>query len=343
MKTNKILNTIAITGLLIAAVEVGYLVYKEKTKPPVVKNSDIATTTPSIMSQFNGAAVSSTEEAVPLVLAVMIDNHPDARPEAGLSQASVVYEAPVEGGITRYMALFKATDTVAKVGPVRSARPYFLDWASEYGNAPYWHCGGSPAALSLLKEYKMWDVDQFFYDRYFWRSEAKVAPHNLYTDSDNWQKLIAGSTKEAKSWKGWVFNSDIPTATSSDVLQIQIKFDTYYGIGWNFDKESGYYVRSLNGKEQADEAGQAILADNVIVQEVDTEVIDEEGRREVTTVGQGAARVLRDGKMIRGYWTKEKRTSRTRFFTNDGKEISLKPGKIWIEVVPQGSAMEVSS
>lgn len=294
-----------------------------------------------LLSEFDGTVVSSTAEQIPEVLGIMIDNHPDARPEAGLSQARIVYEAPVEGGLTRYFALFNSKQSVAKVGPIRSARPYFLDWLAEYGNSSYWHCGGSSDALALIKQNSVWDVNQFYFDPYFWRSSDRTAPHNLYTSSEKWNTLIVGTPHTPSEWSGWNYNLVIPQiVSSSEVMNIKIKL---YGVAWTYDTDDKRYLRYLSNKPEYDEADQKIFADNVIVQLVDTEVIDEEGRRSMTTVGEGEARFLRDGRMVRATWKKEGRTFRTRFYDFDGNELSFKPGQTWIEVVPIGTSLDVSS
>ncbi|MEK7624829.1 MAG: DUF3048 domain-containing protein [Patescibacteria group bacterium] len=346
---NKIISALLILGFIAILAEVAWLVAKSpdflerlglKYKIPSV--SLILTPRPPLyLSQFDGMPVSSTAEQIPEVLGVMIDNHPDARPQAGLSQARVVYEAPVEGGLTRYFALFNSSQIVAKVGPVRSARPYFLDWLAEYGRSSYWHSGGSSDALSLIKQYAVWDVNEFYLGPYFWRSSDREAPHNLYTNSEKWNTLIAGTPHDSSGWLGWNFGKNsLASASSSEVADLKINL---YGVGWSYDADLGRYVRSINNRAMFDEAGQKILADTVAVQFVDTDVIDEEGRRTVTTVGEGEARFVRDGRMWRATWRKADRASRTRFYDAGGNELSFKPGQIWIEVIPQNTTIEVSS
>ena len=347
-KGNKIFLIILSAGIFIALTEVAYL-YTKRDKlfnsamPPVTPA--VATTTSALyVRQVDGTLTDKPEDVTSTLVAVMIDNHPNARPQSGLSQARVVYEAPVEGGITRFFALFAASDEVAKVGPVRSARPYFLDWLSEYGNTPFWHAGGSQEALDLIKKFSIWDVNEFYFGNYFWRAEGRDAPHNLYTASDKWQKLVVGTPKEYKEWEGWKFDPAVPSIfTTLDVEEIQIRLEPNYLIAWKYDKENGHYDRFQNGNPVQDESGSGMYANTVIIEEVEVEVVDNEGRKVVGTIGSGDARVLRDGKSIRGSWRKDSREGRTRFYDLGGREIPLKPGKIWIEVVPQNTPMEVSS
>ena len=345
---NKLFWSLMTIGILVAVFEVGYLYFKrdkifgQKTtseNPPTTTS-----TTPKYPARLDGVPVETIELANSELLGLMVDNHPNARPQSGLSQARVVYEVPVEGGITRYFALFNVGDSVAKVGPVRSARPYFLDWISEYGNTSFWHSGGSAEALDLIKQYKTWDVNEFYFGPYFWRSSDREAPHNLYTSSEKWQKLISGTPHENMQWRGWKFDEKIGTEfKTTDVLQLQIKYENNYLVGWNYDAQSNKYLRNQNSSPYADEAGATVLADTVIVQVVEVDVVDEEGRKKVNTISRGDARILRDGKMIRGYWQKDSRTNRTRYYDMNDREITLRPGKIWIQIIPTNTALEVSA
>ncbi|HSD12679.1 MAG TPA: DUF3048 domain-containing protein, partial [Patescibacteria group bacterium] len=131
---------------------------------------------------IDGVAVPEDAPDVTGYFAATIDNLSVARPQAGLTKASLVFEAPVEGGITRFLAVFPDDVTADRIGPVRSARPYFLDWASEF-DAVYAHVGGSPEALEKIVAYDMRDLNEFFAGKYFWRDENRDAPHNAYTST----------------------------------------------------------------------------------------------------------------------------------------------------------------
>jgi hypothetical protein len=337
MKTsNKIFFIFLIVGIVVALIEVGYLYSKRDKLFTSVPTPIVASTTTDrlFVRRLDGIAVANASEATSSIIGIMIDNHPVARPQSGLSQARVVYEVPVEGGITRFFALFDVNDTIAKVGPVRSSRPYFLDWLSEYGNNSYWHSGGSQEALDLIKQYKIWDVNEFYFGPYFWRSTGGEAPHNLFTSSDKWQKLVLGTPHPEKDWQGWLFNPILSDSfTATDVTQLQIKYEKNYLVGWVYDATTERYSRNQNSNPVLDESGSAVYADTVVVQEVEVEVVDNEGRKVITTIGRG----------VRGYWKKDSRTERTRFYDIGNREIPLHPGKIWIEIVPQNTAMEVSS
>ncbi len=155
---------------------------------------------------IDGIYVNSEKSNPPLV-AVMIDNHFGARPPCGLNLAKLVYEAEVEGNFTRYMAIFNTTDTIEKIGPVRSARPYFLDWARELG-ATYAHCGGSPEALVQIKKENIINMNEFYDGAYFWRTNEKKAPHNILTSSKNINKFIENEKIPTKEFIPWQFKDD---------------------------------------------------------------------------------------------------------------------------------------
>lgn len=319
----------------------------DHTQKFVAKYSRAQVQTYTHFSKLDGSGVSNTEQESPIVVGIMIDNHPDARPGSGLSQASVVYEVPVEGEFTRYFALFNASSTVDEVGPVRSARPYFIDWAAEY-KALYLHSGGSPDALAILKKNNtgVTDVNEFWNGRYFWRDDTRDAPHNLLTNSRRWQELIAheGGQQKIIAWQGWQFNKgEFVAPTSSVVVQsITITFVPGYVVAWKHDVATHLYQRFVNGEAMADKQGRNIFATNILVQTIPVKIIDDEGRKDINTVGEGAARVLEYGTLTRGTWKKTGNT-RTRFFAPTGEELQLQPGVTWVEIVAPNTDIQIES
>ncbi len=300
-------------------------------------------TTPFFYSQLDGLPVSDATSTVPQVLAVMIDNHPDARPQAGLAKAKVVYEVPVEGSFTRYMALFDISQEVAKIGPVRSARPYFLDWLREYGDAMYIHSGGSPEALQLLRQSDIFDINEFAWGKYFKRLSDHATPHNLYTSSDSLQTIAEqkADARPYKNWLGWNYQPNTSVslvaklATTTGGENITVPYSKDYVVGWRYDTGLGLYQRLLNSTVSSIDANQGpITAQNIIVQRVVVRLLDSEGRKAITTVGTGAARVFMNGKQYVATWEKKDKLSRTRFYDASGTEIALLPGITWIEIVP---------
>ena len=287
----------------------------------------------------NDFVISAASDPALRVVGVMIDNHPDARPESGVARAKIVYEAPVEGGLTRYLAIFDSQQTAAEVGPVRSARPYFLDWLQEYGDGLYMHSGGSPEALNLIKARNIFDANEFFWGEYYWRSQGRPAPHNLYTNSDNWTKIVDryGSTSSMftadRAWK----YSRLVGQTIGKKGELKIPYGPANMVSWIYDAETLDYARFINGQPEIDKDGTAVRARNILVQITGVKEIagDDKGRVEIAAVGGGEAIILKKGSVTYGTWKKSSPSARTRFYDRNKNEVVLAPGNTWVEVTPK--------
>lgn len=274
----------------------------------------------------------------------MIENHPDARPQSGLDKADIVYEAPAEYGIPRFLTIWVNQDTDV-LGPVRSARTYFVAWASEY-QPVYVHAGGSPMALSWIKQLKMSDVDALRYPRAgeaFVRSTDRDAPHNLYTDTVKLRKTIDKdpSLKGQPGTWGPIHFSNTPTAGTGSGTSVTVDYQNGYYVGYTYNAAKGVYLRSMVGKPHLDrETHKQLAATTVIVQSVRLWKIqgDEKGRLEAQLLGKGDILVFQGGKVTKGTWEKTKRPEPTKFTTQDGKPLLIKPGQVWIQVAPVGDS-----
>jgi len=264
--------------------------------------------------------------------AVIIENHPEARPVSGLSRASLVVEAPVEGGITRFLAFFAASTTLDQVGPVRSARPYYVDWADAW-NASFFHVGGSPEALekiSVMKDFV--DVNEFFQGDFFWRDTKRFAPHNVYTSSDLMDAIL--EKKQASSSTTplvWRFQDAASSTDRGDVGSIRIPYGGSYNVRWLYDRERGVYTRRVSGMAQKDRDGSEVEAENVIVIKTDQQILDSYGRLKIRTTGNGEAVAYRDGKRFVLRWRRSPGEP-MRFESSDGTEFLFTRGRTWIQV-----------
>lgn len=271
-------------------------------------------------------------------IAIMIENHWDARPASGLSRANLVYEAITEGGITRFLAVYaNYNEEIKKIGPVRSARPYYVDWVSEL-DALYMHCGGSNEALANIKNYGIEDLNEFYYGGYYWRS-SRPRPHNIYTSSELISKALKlkSLNKQKGDYESWKFKEDNKKEDRPESANIVIDYGKpEFFVQWVYDKENNEYIRQMAGEEHQDEDSSQIRAKNIIVQYTKMWVIDDYGRKKIETVGEGNAIVFSDGQAIEGIWQKEKRTSRTKFYNEFDEEIEFNRGITWIQVVPNG-------
>lgn len=309
-------------------------------------------------------------------LAVMIENHEEARPQSGLSFADVVYETIAEGGITRFMGIFHCGSAAFDLGlaPVRSARTYFLDWVSEY-DALYNHVGGAgkcnddtvderAKALCQIGKYGIKDMDQFglklkekdengkefriCYRNYDRLPNPVATEHTMVCSTDGLQKVakMRGWTnvdEEGIAWDenftSWKFKDDAKEGERGTVASLSfVHWDGYensMGVTWNYDSTSNSYKRLTGGKSHVDlETDAQLTAKNIVVQFAkETAGVDGHGHMLYGTIGTGKALIFQDGQAVEGTWKKAKRTDRTLFFDDKGKEINFVRGQIWIEVV----------
>jgi hypothetical protein len=297
-----------------------------------------------LMAALNGEMV-SPPIAQSRPIAVMVENHPDARPQSGLSQADLVYEAVAEGGITRFMAVYQ-TKAPANIGPIRSARTYFATLADELG-AVYAHVGGNSDVLANIRagDYKnISNADQFFYSDYFHRIASRHMPHNVYTPLAALGKLVADKHwNNQASFEPWQFKDD--SATSTPIKNISIDFSTpSFAVGWRYNSSANSYLRDIAGTPDKDANDSSrITAKNVIVQLVSGHPIqtDTIGSIWIDLIGMGKAKIFLDGAEINSIWKKEA-GDRTRYFDLSGQEIKLNRGTTWVELVPVEKANQLT-
>ena len=275
-------------------------------------------------------------------LAVIIENHSQARPQVGIDKASIVYEAISEGGITRFMAIYGPRDA-PKVGPVRSARTYFLDWAWEY-KAFLAHVGGNIDALDRIRDENVLDLDQFSVsDKAYWREPErnKAIEHTMYTSTE---KLYAVAKDKKWDSQGDFTSFEFLKAkdfkiNTANYQEITIDFSSpQYRVKYIWDSLNNNYPRELAGSPHKDkDTGNQLAPVNIIIQSVSRQEaitrINEQGWK-MDTIGEGKAYVLYGGQKIDATWKKADLKSRTMFYDSNGKEISFLPGQFWYEIVP---------
>lgn len=275
-------------------------------------------------------------------IGVMVENLPVVRPQAGLSLAKVVFEAPAESGVTRFLALFDGSEQASRVGPVRSARPYYVDWAEGF-DALYAHAGGSPQAYAKVAADSVHDANAIGRAaKYFFRDTSLRAPHNLFTTMANLGRLRhdLGLEDRVPSYTPWTFSPERALADRGIPAQpITVEFSSKsYAVTWSYDRLPNRYVRANGGKVHTDAlTGLPINAANVVVIRVGPVTdLGEKGRISFPTLGSGEATVFRDGLVATGTWRKESSRSMLRLFDAKGAELALAPGPTWIEALPIG-------
>jgi hypothetical protein len=312
-------------------------------------------------------------------LAVMIENSPDARPQSGLSHADIVFEAVAEGGVTRFMALFycgaQAQDTL--LAPIRSARTYFIDYASGFNRPMYTHVGGAnlagPAdALGQIKEYG-WqlenDINGLFTVAYpyFVRNENRLGhavdtEHTVETTTEflwqiaakrEWTNMspemkVGRTVVPAKDWKdgyaSWTFESEKGKTGSTNTISYDF-WSGYseYAVQWTYDAATDSYKRVMAGQPHVDHNNdKQIMASNIaLVLTTEKGPIDEHKHMLYGTTGTGDALLFMHGDVVKGRWTKKDRESELRFTDAKGKDIPMARGLTWISILNKAKAEEI--
>lgn len=276
-------------------------------------------------------------------LAVLVENHPDARPQSGLDKASVIYEVIAEGGITRFLAIF-GTYEAEKVGPVRSARTYFVDWAHGY-NAYLAHVGGNMDALEKIRKEKTLDLDQFRYSSPYWREQSAgvASEHTMFTSTiklraqANTNKYLTANNFNILKYKDDPVDAE--KAALPESQKVSVVFSSApYNVEFDYDKATNSYKRILAGVPHIDKISKNQLnPKDIVVMTVKRAPtitkINETGWN-MTTLGSGEAQIFLDGKTIKGTWRKENASDRELFYDEAGTEITFNRGQLWICVIP---------
>ena len=280
------------------------------------------------------------------VVAVMIDDQQAARPQSGLSEAAIVWQAPAEGGIPRYTALFHAGNAPA-IGPVRSSRLYFIAWAAEW-NAVYVHVGGSPQALSLLTSAQghgqvVWNADEFRWGgKYLWRIKERFAPHNVYTDTPHLLALTkkVGASSKMTYTAAWQFAPDAPIELRPVGGTIIVPYIANK-ITYKYDRTTNTYLRTVSVEGAQIDAGTKvrIAPKNVVVLMMHFAPLNDgshKNRLEAQYLGSGTAWISTNGVTVKGTWKKKSMTAPTLLYGPDGKPVTLTAGQTFVNVIPYG-------
>lgn len=287
-----------------------------------------------IYSPLTGKEVSESDAKRP-VTAIMVENSPEARPQSGLKDGGVVFEAIAEGGITRFLVLYQE-DQPQIIGPVRSVRPYYVDWLAAF-DPVIAHVGGSANALKEVRNGSYRDIDQFFNESTYWRAKDRYAPHNVYTSFEKINNLSQKKGYTTSTFTGFPRKDDkkaeTPTATIVNVPISSALFNSSY----TYDAATNSYLRSQAGKPHTDREKGQINPKVVVVVEAPMSMVMEDGYREqIQTIGSGTARIFQDGVVLDARWSKKSKKDQIMFKDADGKDIALNRGQTWITVIPTG-------
>ncbi|MGK0467100.1 DUF3048 domain-containing protein [Clostridium sp.] len=274
-----------------------------------------------------------------IALLAIVENSVSARPQSGLNAADIVYETVAEGGITRFIALFQKNNA-KKLGPIRSARPYFLDIVKEY-NLPFAHCGGSAEALDEIKNKNLMSMDEMAYASTYVRDNKRKAPHNLYTSTDKLRALVKtkdyvkSPTVKLKFDKSY-WDSD-KLSESTDVL---LKINRYYSTSYTY--KDGLYYKSMDGTSSTNKVDNLpITTKNIVIQFTSIKLQTDGLHLDIAIVGSGDGYVISNGKFVKMHWSKKNATSQTLLTDEAGNKLPLNPGNTWWNIVNKNTVVDI--
>ena len=351
MKNKEVIILIAILAILIL-VAGGVLIYKvvlhkdEKTENIVEVGTESSEEDEAlVVTQKEIKTFTGTDRPI----AVMIDNHSGAWPQANLNQAYIVYEIIVEGGETRLMALFKGKD-VDKIGPVRSSRHYFLDYALE-NDAIYVHYGWSPQAESDIKSLRVNNINGITESSSsFWRVKNKAAPHNVLTSTEKIKQMAERKKYTTTSDKESILNysADEIQLTAEDSIEatsVTIPHSDLHTVKYEYNAETQTYTRYARGKLQKDyDTGEAVTTKNIIITYCDNYTLSDaenKGRQGLKNIGTFDGYYITNGKAIKIKCTKSARNMQTEYKDLQGNEITVNDGNTFINICSPSNKVNI--
>ena len=340
----KILVILLFLCIIIGGALLGYKIIKDK--------EDIGT---SVDENSNSIAEVKEEKKVQIFngtdrpIAIMIDNHNEAWPQAGLQEAYMIYEIIVEGGETRLMALYKGAN-VSKIGPVRSARHYFIDYAME-NDAIYVHFGQSPQAQSDLKKYSIDDIDGIAEDGVtFWRVKDKSAPHNAVTSTEKLLKSANNKKYKTKSTEKSILNyvtDEVNLEEGQGAVSVTIPHSTLQTVKYVYDEDNKVYKRYARKKAQTDwTSGETITTKNIIITFCDNYTLtdsENKGRQGLKNIGTFDGYYITNGKAIKIKCTKNARDEKTTYQDLNGNIIEVNDGNTFVNICPKNAKVQIEA
>lgn len=296
-------------------------------------------------SHLTGVELTSKEAITSPINCVMIENSPNARPQSGLKNAGVVYEAEAEGGISRFLAVYQ-NSMPEKIGPVRSVRMHFLEWSKPYG-CLLAHAGGAWDALQAIANSSNGYMSVSENRTNFWRASDRYAPHNLYTNSEKLTAANESKGNVSSNYLGFprAIASITPTRSETAASTINIVMSSaLWNVTYQYDASSNSYLRShQSGGAHMDKDVNGNLtqnAPNVVVAIMTNRVARPGGAYyNVTTSGSGVAYIFQNGEYIAATWSKSSAGAELEFKNEEGAEIVFNRGQVWITAVPNGKTV----
>lgn len=289
-------------------------------------------------SPLTGRIVASEALAKRPVTGIMVENSPASRPQSGLQEADMVYEAIAEAGVTRFMAVYQES-APSQVGPVRSARPYYLDYILGL-DGTYAHVGGSPEALNDIRTLGVKDIDEFSNAATFWRASHRYMPHNAYTSFERLDKTNTAKGYTSSEFTPFIRKTDVPQTPKAAIVNVSPSGPNY-NSSYNYQPDSNSYLRQMAGVPHSDEVSGKQINPKVIIALVVNGGTQADGYHHYyETSGNGKVLIFQDGIMSEGQWSKADRKASLTLKDKNGFPMALNAGQTWVTLI--GSANDVS-
>lgn len=298
-----------------------------------------------VLCPLTGEEAAQEKQAARPALAVKIENISESRPQAGLQQADIVYEQQVEGGITRFIAIYQC-DNASRLGPVRSARFVDPNILVQYGSPLFAYSGAIPEVIAdVAATGTIQDVGYDSQSDLYVEDPNRSAPHNIYASTTS--LYPAGKRAAGAPAPVFEYDEEVPGRPSKKATSLHLPFSGDADVMWGYRKATNDYARSHGTTPHTMEDGEQVSATNIVVMEVelkDTGVLDPAGNPspEVVVIGTGNAYVFRDGRVIEGTWSRQTAAELTTFTNKKGEAITLTPGRTWVELYSGTTALEFS-
>ena len=348
----KVLVTILVVLIILAAVLLGMKVLSDRQLKGEIQTGSENTQTSgtTIVEMKEPQTFKGTDRPI----AVMIDNHKGALPQAGLNDAYLVYEIIVEGGESRLMALFKGVD-IDQIGPVRSSRHYFLDYALE-NDAIYVHFGWSPQAQSDIKKLGVNNINGIYYDSgrartdsaLFWRSKEKYAPHNAITNTEKILEIANNLEYRTTSTQKSVLNyvaDEVNLDSTMEATKVTIPYSLSNVVEYEYDSTTKRYTRYSRNTKQVDwTTGETVTTKNIIVVKCENWTLNDgenKGRQTLDNIKALSGYYITNGKAIEITAEKSSRESQTVYKDLEGNEIEVNDGNTFIQICPIDSKVVI--
>lgn len=303
-----------------------------------------------VCAQEAAAPAKAAEEVLPpqtpllsRPLAVMVENEPPARPQSGLYAAKILYEIQAEE-VTRFMGIYYDHSQNFEIGPIRSARHYFVDISTMF-DAVYVHVGGSPMGLAEISERKINNINAIKGDRGFYRSSDRRIPHNLYAKPVNLAKEIVRKKFRAETDKPVPFDFSDSKSTSAQLIEkgvkglavktLNIPYSRGYRVSYEFNAAENNFTRLYNGKPFKDHRNSTVVkADNIVVMRCNMHIIDSEMRHEMDLYEGGTCEIFIGGHHITGSWDRDRTSGVFKYYDADLNDVKFNPGNLIVHIVP---------